>query len=81
MHVCVCKYMSVFRFMLQCSLCRINTGTLLFAVLKYFNGVNTAFLCAVLSHSVVADSLGLYGLQPTMLLCPWGFPRQECWSG
>ena len=22
-----------------------------------------------------------YGLQPTKLLCPWGFPRQEYWIG
>ena len=25
--------------------------------------------------------LRLHGLQPTRLLCPWGFPRQEYWSG
>ena len=33
------------------------------------------------SHSVVSDSLQPYGLQPTRLLCPWGFSRQEDWSG
>ena len=37
-------------------------------------------LC-VLSHSVVSDSLLPPGLQPTRLLCPWRFPRQEYWSG
>ena len=38
--------------------------------------------CAcVLSHSVVSDSLWPWGLQPAMLLCPWGFSRQEYWSG
>ena len=26
--------------------------------------------------SVVSDSLGPYGLQPTRLLCPWNFPRR-----
>ena len=37
--------------------------------------------CTVLSHSVVSDSLRPHGLQPTRLLCPWGFSRQEYWSG
>ena len=36
---------------------------------------------AVLSRSVVSDSLRPHGLQPARLLCPWGFPRQEYWSG
>ena len=35
----------------------------------------------VLCCSVVSDSLGLHGLQPTRLLCPWGFSSQEYWSG
>ena len=30
--------------------------------------------------SAVSDSLQCYGLQPTRLLCPCGFSRQECWS-
>ena len=33
--------------------------------------------CAVLSLSVVSDSLRSHGLQPTRLLCPWGFSSQE----
>ena len=37
--------------------------------------------CAVLSLSVVSDSLSPHGLQPARLLCPWGFFRQEYWSG
>ena len=37
--------------------------------------------CAVLSHSVVSNSLRPHGLQPARLLCPWGFSRQEYWSG
>ena len=36
---------------------------------------------AVLSRSVVFDSLRPHGLWPTRLLCPWGFSRQEYWSG
>ena len=36
-------------------------------------------VCA-LSHSVMSDSLWPRGLQPTRLLCPWGFSRQEYWS-
>ena len=35
----------------------------------------------VLSHSVVSDPLLPHGLQPTRLLCPRGFSRQEYWSG
>ena len=37
--------------------------------------------CAVLSHSVVPDSLRSYGVQPPRLLWSWGFSRQEYWSG
>ena len=37
--------------------------------------------CAVLSQSVVSDSVPPHGLQPARLLCPWGFSRQEHWSG
>ena len=36
---------------------------------------------AALGRSVVSDSLQPHGLQPTRLLCPWGFSRQEYWSG
>ena len=35
----------------------------------------------MLSCSVVSNSLQPRGLQPTRLLCPWGFSRQEYWSG
>ena len=35
----------------------------------------------VLSHSVMSNSLWPRGLQPARLLCPWGFLRQEYWSG
>ena len=37
--------------------------------------------CAGLSCSAVYNSLWPHGLQPTRLLCPWGFSRQEYWSG
>ena len=33
------------------------------------------------SRSVVSDSYRPHGLQPTRLLCPWDFSRQEYWSG
>ena len=39
-----------------------------------------AYVC-VLSCSVLSSSLQLYGLQPIRLLCPWGFSRQDYWSG
>ena len=35
----------------------------------------------MLSRSVVSDSLKPHGLEPARLLCPWGFSRQEYWSG
>ena len=37
--------------------------------------------CAVFSCLVMSNSLGPHGLQPARLLCPWGFSRQEYWSG
>ena len=37
----------------------------------YYNHINT----------YVIDSLQPHGLQPTRLLSPWGFSRQEYWSG
>ena len=30
---------------------------------------------------MVSNSLRPHGLQPARLLCPWGFARQEYWSG
>ena len=38
-------------------------------------------IMCVLNHSVMSDSLRTRGLQPTRLLRPWGFFRQEYWSG
>ena len=46
---------------------------------KWFSYTYTC-ICAVLCFSV-SDSLRLYGLPPTRLLCPWGFSRREYWSG
>ena len=37
-------------------------------------------LCAVLSRSVTSDSVTPWTV-PTRLLCPWGFSRQDYWSG
>ena len=34
----------------------------------------------MLSCSIMLDSLWPRGLQPTRLLCPWGFSRQSYWS-
>ena len=38
---------------------------------------NYTTLCAVPSHSVMFDFLQRYGLQPSRLLCPWGFSKQK----
>ena len=46
------------------------------------NSVDGNVRCgAVLSRSVMSDSLRPYGLQSARLLCPWGFSRQEYWRG
>ena len=37
--------------------------------------------CALLSHSVMSDSLQPHGLQPTRLLCPWDFPSKNTGVG
>ena len=40
------------------------------------------FVCVrTLSRSVMSDSLWTHGLYSARLLCPWGFSRQEYWSG
>ena len=35
----------------------------------------------MLSCLVMSSSLQPHGLHPARLLCPWGFSRQEYWSG
>ena len=43
--------------------------------------VSESAMCgAVFSHWVMSDSSWPNGLQPTKLLCPWAFSRQEYWS-
>ena len=39
--------------------------------------LNAALCCAVLSHSVLSDSLQPHGLPFARLFYPWGFSRQE----
>ena len=38
-------------------------------------------VCVCSVASIVSKSLWPCGLSPTRLLCPWGFSRQEYWSG
>ena len=38
-------------------------------------------VCVVLNRAVMSNSLQSHGLLPARLLCPWGFSRQEYWSG
>ena len=42
---------------------------------------STAASSAELNHSALSDPLRPHALQPARLLCPWGFSRQEYWSG
>ena len=44
-------------------------------------GLLKAILHACSVTSVMSNSLQPHGLQPARLLCPWGFSRQEYWSG
>ena len=53
----------------------------LHVVYKKFTLNIKVLCCAVLSHSAVSESLRLHGLQPARLPHPWGFSRQEYWSG
>ena len=38
-------------------------------------------MACVLSHTVVSNYLWPHRLHVTRLLCPWGFSRQQYWSG
>ena len=60
-------------------MCYLQTATVFLFFLSNLDSFY--FLCAVLSHSIMSNSLKPHGLQPTRLLCPWGFSRQEYWSG
>ena len=44
---------------------------------EHLEGSIPLYPSAVLSRSVMSDSLPPTRLQPTSLLCPWGFSRQE----
>ena len=63
-------------------LCEYSCFTMLCYFLLY-SKMNQLYVytCAVLSCSMVFDSLWPHGLKPTRCLCPWGFSRQEYWSG
>ena len=37
--------------------------------------------CAVRSHSVLTPCDLMDPMEPARILCPWGFSRQEYWSG
>ena len=50
-------------------------------VKKYSKNVTVLMSRSVLSCSVTSDSLWPHGLYPARLPCPWGFSRQEYWSG
>ena len=38
-------------------------------------------VCVCVGCSVMSDSLGLHGLQPTRFLCPWNFPGKNTGIG
>ena len=57
----------------------INTVLALLIHFYYVNHTSIVFL--LVCCSVVADPLQPRGLLLGRLLCPWGFSRQEYWSG
>ena len=61
---------------LLCSFSRLSSSPL-----QNFLNHYCIVLYAVLSHPVESGSVQLHGLQPSRLLCPWGFSRPEYWSG
>ena len=50
-----------------------------FKVIFTFKG--ECMCCTVLNLSVMSGFLRPQGFQPTRVICPWGFPRLEYWSG
>ena len=53
----------------------------LILVLSQISSPLSLCCCAVLSRSVMSNSLGPHGPQTARLLCPWRFSREEYWSG
>ena len=47
----------------------------------YTNSAQKPWILIYVLCLVASNSLRSHGLQPTRLLCPWGFSRQEYWSG
>ena len=48
---------------------------------KILSSCHTFDVCVMLSHSVVSNSLWPHRLESARFLWPWGFSRQEYWSG
>ena len=48
---------------------------------QFYIPADGLLLLLLLSCSVVSDSLGLFGLKPSRLLCPWDFPGKNTGVG
>ena len=44
-------------------------------------GLSASVTVCVLGRSVLSDSVPARALWPARLFCPWGFSREERWSG
>ena len=47
----------------------------------FTNTAEVSVYCVCLVTQPCPTLCDPHGLQPARLLCPWGFYRQECWSG
>ena len=67
------------------SSCRIIQSSVRMLQWGFCSGTEAArctwLLLLLFSRSVVSDSLGLHGVQPTRLLCPWDFPGKKSGAG
>ena len=57
---------------------QLYVSSLIIIVFQHNNEKNTLLNTQLLSRVQLFET---HGLQPSRLLCSWGFSRQECWSG
>ena len=81
-------FLLIFSTVFLCFVSFISTSVFIISFLCQFWGLICSYFSSSLryrssgvSGSAVPDPLWSHGLKPTRPLCPWGFSRQENWSG